>query len=244
MKQTTTLFLGDSIVKGIAPENGKYRVLDTSYFNTFSRTIFSSAVNKGRFGLTSTKFLNSIERLHESNADIIFFSIGGNDCNYNWKEIAEHPGARHLPAVSKELFEENLIKIYDFFLANNMNVIAMNFPPLHAEKFFSYLSMHFSGESILSWLGNISKIHYHHESYNTIFETVTRTYGVDLIDIRRRFLQEDNLDLLMSIDGMHPSQEGHELIYRSISSYLLFQAIQLGKTKQQALNRIMNPPVR
>ncbi len=237
MEHTTALFLGDSIVKGVAPENGRYRVLDASYFNKFSRTFFSSAINKGRFGITSTKFLRSIEKLREIDADIIFFSIGGNDCNYNWKEIAESPDTPHFPSVSKEEFEENLAKIYDFFLENNMNIIAMNFPPLHAEKFFTYLSKHFSGEAILSWLKNVSRIHYHHESYNTIFETVTRGYGIDLIDIRGRFLREDNLDLLMSIDGMHPSAEGHELIYRSISSYLFFQAIQLRKAKQRTLRR-------
>ncbi len=229
MEKTTALFLGDSIVKGIAPVNGRYRVLDTSYFNKFSKTIFSSAVNKGRFGITSTKFLKSIDKLRETDADIIFFSIGGNDCNYNWKEIAENPDVNHYAAVSKEVFEDNLHKIFDFFLENNMNIIAMNFPPLHAEKFFSYLAQQLSGEAILHWLGNISKIHYHHESYNAIFETVTRRYGIDLIDIRSRFLREDNLDELMSIDGMHPSEAGHELIYRSIYQYLLFQVIQLKK---------------
>ncbi len=241
MKHTTALFLGDSIVKGIVPVDGTYRVLTTSFFNTFSKTISSSSINKGRFGITSTKFLKNIEKLQEIQADIIFFSIGGNDCNYNWKEIAEHPTSEHLPAVSKEVFEENLTRIYDFFLANNMNVIAMNFPPLHAEKFYSYLSVHLPGEPIRAWLGNISKIHYHHESYNTIFETVTRSCGVDLIDIRSGFLREDNLDTLMSVDGMHPSEKGHELIYRSISNYLLLQAIQFKKAKQLLMKKVTAP---
>ena len=49
------------------------------------------------------------------------------------------------------------------------------------------------------------------------------------IDIKSRFLREDNLDDLMSMGGMHLSREGPELIYRSISHYLLFQVIQLKK---------------
>lgn len=226
MEHTKALFLGDSIVKGVAPENGRYRVLDASYYNKFSKTVFSSTENMGRFGITTEKFLKNIDKLKETDTDIIFFSIGGNDCNYNWKEISENPASEHLPAVSKENFERNLTEIYNFFINHDKTVIAMNFPPLHAEKFYSYLSKYLSGESILKWLGNVSKIHYHHESYNNIFETVTREYGIDIIDIRSRFLREDNLDQLMSIDGMHPSEEGHELIFRSISSHLLYRAIQ------------------
>ncbi len=240
MEHTTALFLGDSIVKGVVPENGRYRVLDASYYNKFSETVFFSTENKGRFGITTGKFLKSIDKLKETKADIIFFSIGGNDCNYNWKEISEHPELNHFPTVTKENFEKNLIKIYNFFLENNMNVIAMNYPPLHAEKFFLYLQQHLSGEAILSWLGNISKIHYHHESYNNIFETITRGYGIDLIDIRSRFLREDNLDQLISIDGMHPATEGHELIFRSILDHLLYHAIRRERIQHSTEKRVFN----
>ena len=114
-----------------------------------------------------------------------------------------------------------------------MNVIALNFPPLHAEKFFTYLSQNLNGGNILKWLGNISRIYYHHEAYNRIFESVTRSFGIDLIDIRSRFLREDDLDNLISIDGMHPSSKGHELIYRGISNHLLYKTVQM----QQLISR-------
>lgn len=227
MEYTKTLFIGDSIVKGIAPVNGRYKVLDGSYYNKFAEAVFSPTENKGRFGLTSKKFLKNIEKLKESDADVIFFSIGGNDCNLNWKGISENPSGEHLPAVSKSDFEKNLSAIYNFFSDTGRNVIAMNFPPLHAEKFFAYLSVNLDSSNILKWLGNISRIYYHHEGYNSIFESVTRSFNIDLIDIRSIFLREDNLEKLISIDGMHPSAEGHELIYRGISNHLLYKAIQL-----------------
>lgn len=233
MEYTKTLFLGDSIVKGIVPENGRYKVLESSYYNKFTEAVFSPTENKGKFGLTSSKFLKNIEKLKNSDADVIFFSIGGNDCNLNWREISEDPSGIHLPAVSKTDFEANLIRIYSFFAENNMNVIAMNFPPLHAEKFFSFLSGSLNGERILEWLQNISRIYYHHESYNNIFESVTRNFGIDLIDIRSRFLREEDIGSLISMDGMHPSPEGHELIYRCISNHLLYKTVQL----QHTLNR-------
>ncbi len=234
MEHTKALFLGDSIVKGIVPKDGRYSILDKSYYNKFSNAVFSPTENKGRFGLTSEKFLKSIDKLRNSDADVVFFSIGGNDCNLNWKEISENPEGEHLPAVSKTDFEKNLTKIYDFFKSTGMNIIAMNFPPLHAEKFFNYLSLHLNGKNILKWLGNISRIYYHHEAYNNIFESVTRNFRIDMIDIRSRFLQEDDMENLISIDGMHPSPEGHEIIYRGISNHLLFRTVQL----QSRLNHL------
>lgn len=224
-QHTTALFLGDSIVKGISMENGRYKVLESSYYNKFKDTVFSKTKNNGKFGLTSEKLLSNIEKIKESEPDIVFISIGANDCNYNWKEIAEKPESIHLPAIGKSQFEDNLCSIYDYFLENSVSTISLNFPPLHAEKFFNFLASKLSGENIMKWLGNISRIYYHHESYNNIFETVTRSYGIDLIDVRSRFLMDDNLEDLIGIDGMHPGPAGHDLIYKSITNHLLTRAI-------------------
>lgn len=224
-QHTTALFLGDSIVKGVSMENGRYKVLESSYYNKFKDTVFSKTKNNGKFGLTSEKLLTNIDKITESEPDIVFISIGANDCNYNWKEISENPESIHLPAIEKSQFEDNLCSIYDFFIKNNVPTISLNFPPLHAEKFFNFLASKLSGENIIKWLGNISRIYYHHESYNNIFETVTRSYGIDMIDIRSRFLLNDNLEDLIGIDGMHPGATGHELIYRSITDHLLTRTI-------------------
>jgi acyl-CoA thioesterase I len=221
----SVLFLGDSIVKGVSLEDGRYKVLESSYYNKFKETVFSRTKNEGKFGLTSEKLLSKIDRLKEYKPDIVFISIGANDCNYDWKAVAENPESIHYPAVVKNQFEDNLCSVYDYFLNNNVTTISLNYPPLHAEKFFNFLASKYSGENIHKWLGNISKIYYHHESYNNIFETVTRNYGIDMIDIRSRFLKDDNLEDLIGIDGMHPGTKGHELIYRTITDHLLTKAI-------------------
>ena len=111
--QNSVIFLGDSIVKGVSLENGRYKVLESSYYRKFSSTVFSRTKNRGKFGLTSEKFLKNISNIHESEPDMAFISIGGNDCNYNWEEISNNPEGLHLPAVSKNRFQENLFRIYD-----------------------------------------------------------------------------------------------------------------------------------
>ena len=100
-QHTSALFLGDSIVKGVSMEDGRYKVLESSYYNKFKDNVFSKTMNNGKFGLTSEKLLKNIEKLKESEPDIVFISIGANDCNYNWKEISENPDGIHLPAVEK-----------------------------------------------------------------------------------------------------------------------------------------------
>jgi acyl-CoA thioesterase-1 len=220
LDKSSVMFLGDSITKGVSFIDGKYRVLEKSFFNILSKTILSSTENRGRFGLTSRRFLKDLFKLNGLDADITFFGIGVNDCNLNWKEREEHPEQDHFPAVSKEEYENNLCRIYDNFKESQSKIITLNCPPLHAEKFFSFLGEYFNAENIMKWLKNISRIYYHHESYNNIFEKVTRSYGIEMIDIRGKFLMDDNLDDLIGIDGMHPKAAGHELISGSISNFL------------------------
>ena len=117
-EKSSVLFLGDSIIKGVSVVDGRYRILDNSFYNIFSKTVFSSTKNKGRFGLTSRKFLKDIGKLENADPDIVFFEIGGNDCNYNWKEISENPDEEHFPAVSKIEYQNNLCQIYDSFKKN------------------------------------------------------------------------------------------------------------------------------
>jgi lysophospholipase L1-like esterase len=221
MQRSSALFLGDSIVKGVSFINGRYKTLQGSFYNRISESAFRTTVNRGRFGLTSERFLSKIDNLRDIDHDVLFFEIGGNDCNFKWEEIADNPEGKHFPAVSKEQFTENLYRIYDVLKGHGKKTIAMNMPPLHAEKFFDFLSVRLSPNNILKWLKNISKIYYHHESYNNIFETVTRNCGVELIDIRNQFLLEDNLGTYIGVDGMHPTEEGHELIYHAINRYLI-----------------------
>jgi lysophospholipase L1-like esterase len=115
-QHTSVLFLGDSIVKGVSMENGRYKVLENSYYNKFKETVFSNTKNSGKFGLSSEKLLTNIKKLNKSEPDIVFISIGANDCNYNWKEISENPEGTHLPMVAKNQFEDNLCSIYEYFI--------------------------------------------------------------------------------------------------------------------------------
>ena len=220
MQNIKIFFLGDSISKGIELNNHRYRKIESSFYEKFKKMVTVDTANYGRFGNDTNKILKNIEKYCELKPQIVFFQIGGNDCNFNWKEISNSPQGTFLPKIPKPTFAENLKKIYEIFKKHNIKVISLNLPPLMAERFFDFVSTGNDPKNILAWLGNKSKIYYHHESYNKIFEKVTKEFNIDLIDIRSQFLYEDNLSELICEDGMHPSEKGHDIIFRSINDFL------------------------
>ncbi|MCK5673172.1 MAG: hypothetical protein KAH95_07335 [Spirochaetales bacterium] len=44
-------------------ENGRYKVLESSYYNKFKDTVFSKTKNNGKFGQTSEKLLKNIGKI-------------------------------------------------------------------------------------------------------------------------------------------------------------------------------------
>lgn len=77
--------------------------------------------------------------------------MGGNDCNFNWKEIAKDSYKEYFPNVNKEQYMENLYKIFNLFNYYKIKAIALNLTPLHAEKFFNYLGNEEEMKNILLW---------------------------------------------------------------------------------------------
>ena len=50
------------------------------------------------------------------------------------------------------------------------------------------------------------------EHYNTVVEEIARTFSCPMIDLRTDFLLSHRCASLLSLDGIHPSEEGHDLI--------------------------------
>ena len=58
------------------------------------------------------------------------------------------------------------------------------------------------------------------EYYNAMACSLARSLGCRIVDLRTKFLQSDEFASLISDDGIHPTQKGHDLIHRSIASAL------------------------
>ena len=85
---------------------------------------------------------------------------------------------------------------------------------------FDFITKDRDRQNILHWLGDVNHLYLWQEYYNTLVCTLARVFGCRLIDLRSRFLCRSDFPQLLSCDGIHPSQQGHDLIHTSVAAAL------------------------
>lgn len=78
--------------------------------------------------------------------------FGGNDCDFNWKEISEKPLEMHKPKTQIEDFVKIHTETIDKIKAMGKIPVMLSLPPIDAEKYFSRISKGLNAENILKWL--------------------------------------------------------------------------------------------
>ena len=66
--------------------------------------------------------------------------------------------------------------------------------------------------NIMNYLGDIETIARHQEMYNNIVLKIAYSRNIDLVDIRKEFLNSPIYMKLMCEDGIHPNADGGQLI--------------------------------
>ena len=214
---------GDSVSKGVAYDAAmkKYIFLKESFVNIFSSITGIAVDNYSKFGCTLKKGIKIVERYLPKlkDYDYTIFEFGGNDCNFNWKEISDDPDGIHLPQTPIDEFKSEYKDILYKVENSGANPVILNLPPLDAVKFFNWISRGNNPQNILKWLGDVDAIYRWHDGYNTAVCQVAEETGVPLIDIRSAFLQTPNYTDLLCDDGMHPNKSGHQLIAGIVEKY-------------------------
>lgn len=216
---------GDSIAKGITFDDlsGKYTILKNNFASMAADSLGVLLMNKAKFGCTIKKgqeVISKIIRQTVSNKffDYAFLEFGGNDCDFNWKEISMDPLAEHLPKTPLPEFVRTYGEIIEDLKKHAILPVIMTLPPLVAEAYFQWISRDIDRkDNILAWLGgNVESIYYWHERYNSAVWEVASKTGIHVIDIRKTFLEKKNVRHFLCTDGIHLNQAGHELVYRVI----------------------------
>lgn len=215
---------GDSIVKGVVFDGirGKYTYLKNSFANLFGANTGIRVENFAKFGCTITTGKRIIEK-HEQELSCYKYTVlefGGNDCDFNWKEVSERPDDEHLPNTPLSEFEALYSNAIDSISASGSRPVVFSLPPLNAKKYFDWISRNLNGDNILRWLGDVEHIYRWHEMYNLAVVKLAAIKNVPLIDIRKAFLESRNYLNLFCEDGIHPNEAGHALISDSIRDYL------------------------
>lgn len=211
---------GDSVAKGVVFDTvkNKYRLLKESFANIVERQQNISIFNFARFGCTISMGSEILKR-HESELnrfDYTILEFGGNDCDYNWSEIAEDPLGQHLCNTPIPQFREKYMELIKVVLKNGGRPVLLNLPPIDPKRYFNWVSQGLNKKNILAFLGEIDAIYKWQEMYSTAVEELAAKEKIPMIDIRSGFMSKKNFSNYLCADGIHPNEKGHLLISKAI----------------------------
>lgn len=219
------VLFGDSIAKGVIfdPVKGKYSVLKNSFANLVQHRLKGSIINAGRFGSVITKGLSTLQRdVINKKPDIAVIEFGGNDCDFNWDAIAQNPEGDYAPNTTLQHYKMSLQEMIEKLQSEGIVPVLMTLPPLDPDSYFRWISKNCeaSARNILTWLGTVSRIYWWHERYNAAIMQVAEEMQVRWIDIRGAFLSTNDYRQYICEDGIHPNEQGHQLIADKVLQYM------------------------
>lgn len=221
MMTGSVCMIGDSISKGVVFDSvmHKYILLKDNFVNMLKGSTNISVKNYSLFGCTVTKGLEILGRHKDEirSYDYTVLEFGGNDCDFNWKEVSDAPEKKHLPKTPVEDFEQQYLSMISKIKEYGGHPVVLSLPPIDAQRYFTWISRKLNPKNILSWLGDIDFIYRWHEMYNLAALRLAKDCGAQFIDISSAFLEKSNYRDLICEDGIHPNKKGHELICKTIS---------------------------
>lgn len=219
------MLYGDSISKGIVfdDEKNKYVTLKESFANILQSKLKGVINNSAKFGNTIIKGISKFQNDYiKKNPDIVLVEFGGNDCDFDWQEIADNPDGEHKPKTDINIFRQSLLSFTQQLEKINVIPVLLTIPPIDADKYLNWVSQNnvILKNKILTWLGTVNKIYWWQERYNSAIVRVAQETGARWIDIREAFLSTPDYTKFICRDGIHPNKEGHQLIAHKIMDYV------------------------
>ncbi|WP_238322821.1 SGNH/GDSL hydrolase family protein [Gorillibacterium massiliense] len=216
---------GDSISRGVIYDEvkKKYVIVQENYVSLLQNKLKGIVSNTARFGNTILKGFDKMKKdTLQDKPDIVLIEYGGNDCDFNWNEIAEEPDREHNPKTDFRDFETKLKEMILFLRNQKVIPVLTSLPPLHAERYFKWVSQNnpIAESNILKWLGSVTKIYWWQERYNSMIIKVAQETETAWIDIRGAFLQFPDFSHLLCMDGIHPNEEGHQIIADKVLDFI------------------------
>lgn len=216
---------GDSIMRGTIPVAfSKYKFTVGEYLDRLAAVFPLKILNRARFGAPVTKGAALLKQDLERSitARYALLEFGGNDCNFDWAEVARDPDGDHQPRTSLDEFTRTLDAMTDDLIRAGSQPVLMTLPPIDAEKYLDTIcaSPGCSREPILRFLGDTQMIYRYQELYSDAVSRLASRKGLPLVDVRSRFLDKRNYKQLISEDGIHPSSEGYSIILSAFQDRL------------------------
>ena len=210
---------GDSLMKGTLPDEQLRYHFHTDLFEAPLAGLHAEVTNKSVFGATSRKGVTLVQRdlARGHRYDWALVEYGGNDCNYDWADVAAHPDQDHDPVVLADEFRANMAAIVQMLREAGIRPIFTTLPPIDEVKYLACIDHNgASAAGVMQWLGDVRRIYRTQERYSGLVRTIADELDVPCVDPRERFLDGDDPRALNADDGIHLSEAGYRLFYGAL----------------------------
>ncbi|MBN1777985.1 MAG: SGNH/GDSL hydrolase family protein [Clostridiales bacterium] len=205
---------GDSIAVGITYSEARKRYVISRERcpKRISEGLNLKVVNNSKMGATVLDGLERFEASEPVEGALCVLEYGGNDCNMDWAKVAENPDAPPQPRVELSVFTKKLEEFIGKIKEKGMKPMLITPLPLHAEKFFNWISQGLDGDAILKAVGEVQNIYGWQERYAIAVRNVAAKTKTPLLDLRDTMLSNKDYPSLICCDGMHLMDEGYRFI--------------------------------
>lgn len=205
---------GDSLARGVIynEEKGRYAISRERCTARLKTALNCTVENHSNMGATVLDGLKCFEKFTPVPDALCAVEFGGNDCDLDWAYVAAHPGEPIAPKVSLALYKEKLSEFVTAVRARGMKPLLVTPLPLHAQRYFNWVTRGLDGEAVRKALGDVCHIYRWQERYSVAMRCVATALGCELLDMRDIFLAQPDYERLMCIDGIHPNDAGHRVI--------------------------------
>lgn len=207
---------GDSLMKGVlVDENFKYKPVAGKLLQELTAITGVETVNRAHFGYTVDKGQAILKKDLQKGLDceIAVIEFGGNDCDFNWSEVAQAPESVHHPHTPIGQFLDAVTQMAKSLKDAGVKPVLMSLPPLDAQRYLNFIGrLGNNTANILHWLGDVNRIYRYQEMYSNQISRLAAKLNLPLIDVRSRFLDRRDCSQLIARDGIHLTEAGYRLL--------------------------------
>lgn len=205
---------GDSLARGIVyrEEKGRYAISTERCTARLQEALGCKVENHSNMGATVMDGLSLFEHFAPVPGALCAIEFGGNDCDLDWAHVAAHPGEPVHAKVALPEFEEGLLRFVREIRRRGMQPLLVTPLPLHAERYFRWVTRGLDADAVLQALGDVQNIYRWQERYAIAVRRVAYAARCPLLDLRDAVLAQPDYERLMCLDGIHPSDRGYRLL--------------------------------
>lgn len=223
--QSKILICGDSILKGVVldEESGRYILSHGIDYDRIAKTHNLEIVNRSKFGSVITRGEAYLRKALENGEkpDVVLLEYGGNDCDFDWRAVADAPTAEHLPHTPLDVFLSTYERMISTISSTGATPVLVGLPPISATRYLSQIgSRGIDTDAVLTWLGDVNAIYRYQERYANAIAALAVQKNLPFLDLRTPFLAVRKTETLLCADGIHPNLAGQHLLTDALETGL------------------------